>query len=203
VWGEPGTNGQHAFYQLIHQGTKLIPADFIAPVTSHNPIAKGLHHDILLSNFLAQPEALMLGKSPEVVRAELKVRPYPPCYSSLTFRTAVLSSSVHSHPPKKKCILVPHSPHNAGPRSAIHIHTPSLHSYFHTLTFGRQKITHIHCALHVSQSKGVKGDELEALVPHKVFLGNRPTNSFLFKKLTPRTLGALLALYEHKIFVQG
>ncbi|WP_126243788.1 glucose-6-phosphate isomerase [Chitinophaga rhizosphaerae] len=114
VWGEPGTNGQHAFYQLIHQGTKLIPCDFIAPAISHNPV--GDHHNKLLSNFFAQTEALMNGKTEEEVRAE---------------------------------------------------GTP------------------------------------ESLVPFKVFTGNRPTNSFLIKKITPRTLGMLTALYEHKIFVQG
>ncbi|MGX5819176.1 glucose-6-phosphate isomerase [Chitinophaga lutea] len=114
VWGEPGTNGQHAFYQLIHQGTKLIPCDFIAPAISHNPI--GDHHPKLLSNFFAQTEALMNGKTADEVRAE------------------------------------------GAP---------------------------------------------EALVPFKVFTGNRPTNSFLLKKITPQSLGMLVALYEHKIFVQG
>ena len=123
VWGEPGTNGQHAFYQLIHQGKKVVPADFIAPVNSQNPVAAGRHHDILLSNFLAQPEALMAGKTEAEVRAELEGK--------------------------------------------------------------------------------VEGAALESLVPHKVFAGNRPTNAFLFSKLTPKTLGSLLALYEHKIFTQG
>ncbi len=122
IWGEPGTNGQHAFYQLIHQGTKLIPCDFLAPAQSHNPL--GDHHPILLSNFFAQTEALMKGKTEEEVRTEL-------------------------------------------------------------------------------QKEGLSGEKLEALVPHKVFEGNRPTNSILFKKLTPRTLGSLIAMYEHKIFVQG
>jgi glucose-6-phosphate isomerase len=122
IWGEPGTNGQHAFYQLIHQGTKLIPADFIAPAQSQNPL--GDHHPILLSNFFAQTEALMLGKTETEVREEL--------------------------------------------------------------TRG-----------------GVGGPALEALVPHKVFHGDRPTNSLLVKKLTPRTLGSLIAMYEHKIFAQG
>ena len=122
IWGEPGTNGQHAFYQLIHQGTKLVPADFIAPVESHNPI--GEHHQILLSNFFAQTEALMKGKTEAEVRGELV-------------------------------------------------------------------------------AQGMKGDELEKLVPHKVFTGNRPTNSIMVKKLTPRVLGSLIALYEHKIFAQG
>ncbi len=122
IWGEPGTNGQHAFYQLIHQGTKLIPADFLAPITSHNPL--GEHHKILLSNFFAQPEALMKGKSESEVRAELT-------------------------------------------------------------------------------KAGMSGEALEKLVPHKVFTGNRPTNSLLFQELTPRTLGSLIALYEHKIFTQG
>ena len=122
LWGEPGTNGQHAFYQLIHQGTKLIPCDFLAPIETHNPL--GNHHTILLSNFFAQPEALMRGKTPEDVRAELS-------------------------------------------------------------------------------AQGMSGEKLEALIPHKVFAGNKPTNSLLFQKLTPRTLGALIALYEHKIFTQG
>jgi len=122
IWGEPGTNGQHAFYQLIHQGTKLVPADFIAPIDSHNPI--GEHHRILLSNFFAQTEALMKGKTDAEVRAELT-------------------------------------------------------------------------------SEGMTGETLEKLVPHKVFTGNRPTNSILVKKITPRTLGSLIAMYEHKIFTQG
>lgn len=118
-WGEPGTNGQHAFYQLIHQGTRIIPCDFIAPIETHNPL--GNHHDILLANFFAQTEALMKGKTAEEVRAELA-------------------------------------------------------------------------------KKGVTN---EALVAHRTFTGNRPTSSFMVQKLTPRTLGRLLALYEHKIFVQG
>ncbi|HWP45396.1 MAG TPA: glucose-6-phosphate isomerase [Blastocatellia bacterium] len=122
IWGEPGTNGQHAFYQLIHQGTKLVPCDFLAPIETHNPV--GDHHQILLSNFFAQTEALMKGKTADEVRAEL-------------------------------------------------------------------------------EASGMSGEKLEKLVPHKVFEGNRPTNSILFKKLTPRTLGSLIALYEHKIFVQG
>jgi glucose-6-phosphate isomerase len=122
VWGEPGTNGQHAFYQLIHQGTKLIPADFLAPMNSQNPL--GRHHEILLSNFFAQTEALMKGKTEEEARAEL------------------LASG-------------------AGTKAAEH------------------------------------------LLPHKIFEGNRPTNTILFKALDPETLGALIALYEHKIFVQG
>ncbi|KAI9178725.1 hypothetical protein H9P43_005387 [Blastocladiella emersonii ATCC 22665] len=124
IWGEPGTNGQHAFYQLIHQGTKLIPADFLAPVETHNPISGGVHHDILLSNFFAQTEALMTGKYDSQVRAELA-------------------------------------------------------------------------------KSGVAAAEAEKIAPHKVFKGNRPTNSILFQKLTPETLGALIAMYEHKIFVQG
>ncbi|MFY0256215.1 glucose-6-phosphate isomerase [Chitinophaga sp. 30R24] len=122
VWGEPGTNGQHAFYQLIHQGTKLIPCDFIAPAISHNPI--GDHHVKLLSNFFAQTEALMNGKTEAEVRAELE----------------------KTNTPK---------------------------------------------------------EEIDKLVPFKVFTGNRPTNSFLVKEITPRSLGSLIALYEHKIFVQG
>ena len=122
LWGEPGTNGQHAFYQLIHQGTKIIPCDFLAPVETQNPV--GNHHDILLSNFFAQTEALMRGKTADEVRKEL-------------------------------------------------------------------------------EASGISGEKLEALIPHKVFTGNRPTNSILFQKLTPRTLGRLIALYEHKIFTQG
>jgi glucose-6-phosphate isomerase len=122
IWGEPGTNGQHAFYQLIHQGTKLIPADFLAPAISHNPI--GNQHNILLSNFFAQTEALLNGKSKEEVIAELK-------------------------------------------------------------------------------KEGKSDEEIQKLAPHKVFDGNKPTNSILFKQLTPRTLGSLIAMYEHKIFVQG
>jgi len=122
IWGEPGTNGQHAFYQLLHQGTQSIPADFIAPVCSHNRL--GEHHRLLLANFVAQTEALMLGKTESEVRAEL-------------------------------------------------------------------------------QRHGLSGEELENLIPHKVFPGNRPTNSIVFEQLTPRTLGALIALYEHKVYVQG
>ena len=122
VWGEPGTNGQHAFYQLIHQGTKLIPCDFLAPAISHNPV--GDHHNILLSNYFAQTEALMNGKSEEEVARELK-------------------------------------------------------------------------------SKGLTEAEIQRQLPYRVFPGNKPSNSILFKKLTPRTLGALIAMYEHKIFTQG
>jgi len=122
LWGEPGTNGQHAFYQLIHQGSKLIPCDFLAPARSHNPI--GDHHEILLSNFFAQTEALMRGKNEEEVRAELV-------------------------------------------------------------------------------GEGMTGEMIERLLPHKRFEGNRPTNSILFRELSPRTLGQLIAMYEHKIFVQG
>ncbi|MFM9912433.1 MAG: glucose-6-phosphate isomerase [Methylophilaceae bacterium] len=122
IWGEPGTNGQHAFFQLIHQGTRLIPSDFIMPMESFYPI--GNHHKILFSNFLAQTQALMQGKTAEEARAELV-------------------------------------------------------------------------------KGGMKGEALEKLVPHKVFEGNRPTNSILFDKLDPKTLGSLIALYEHKIFVQG
>jgi glucose-6-phosphate isomerase len=122
IWGQPGTNGQHAFYQLIHQGTKLIPCDFLAAAQSHNP--RGEHHLILLSNYLAQTEALMKGKTPDEARAELA-------------------------------------------------------------------------------AQGMSGAELEELVPHKTFPGNRPTNSFLYPKLTPAVLGSLIALYEHKIFTQG
>ena len=114
IWGEPGTNGQHSFYQLVHQGTHLIPCDFIAPAVSHNPV--GDHHEKLMSNYFAQTEALMNGKTVEELKAE-----------------------------------------------------------------------------------GVS----ESLIPYKVFEGNRPTNSILIKKITPFTLGQLIAFYEHKIFVQG
>uniref|UniRef100_A0A2M3Z123 Glucose-6-phosphate isomerase n=1 Tax=Anopheles braziliensis TaxID=58242 RepID=A0A2M3Z123_9DIPT len=124
VWGEPGTNGQHAFYQLIHQGTRLIPCDFIAPVQTHNPVEDGAMHTILLANYLAQTEALMMGKSAAQARGEL-------------------------------------------------------------------------------EKAGLSGDKLEQLLPHKVFTGNRPTNSILVKKVTPFVLGALIAMYEHKIFTQG
>jgi glucose-6-phosphate isomerase len=122
VWGEPGTNGQHAFYQLLHQGTRLVPADFLAPLETHNPLGK--HHEVLLANFFAQPEALMRGKTPDEARAELK-------------------------------------------------------------------------------SQGLPLERVEELVPHKTFPGNRPTTSIVFPKLTPSALGMLIALYEHKIFVQG
>jgi glucose-6-phosphate isomerase len=122
IWGEPGTNGQHAFYQLIHQGSKLIPADFLAPAVSHNPLDE--HHQILLSNFFAQTEALLNGKTQKEVIAEL-------------------------------------------------------------------------------QKEGKTDKEIQKLLPHKIFEGNRPTNSILFEKLTPGVLGSLIAMYEHKIFVQG
>ncbi|MCD9472780.1 glucose-6-phosphate isomerase [Photobacterium phosphoreum] len=122
IWGEPGTNGQHAFYQLIHQGTKLIPCDFIAPAISHNPL--GDHHPKLMANFFAQTEALAFGKSRETVEAEFVA---------------------------------------AGKSQA----------------------------------------EIDELAEFKVFEGNRPTNSILLKEITPYTLGALIALYEHKIFTQG
>lgn len=120
IWGEPGTNGQHAFYQLIHQGTVLIPCDFIAPAISHNPI--GDHHLKLMTNFFAQTEALMNGKTAEEAAAEL----------------------------------------------------PQLSE-----------------------------EQRNALVPFKVFEGNKPTNSFLVKEINPFELGKLIAAYEHKIFVQG
>lgn len=122
IWGEPGTNGQHAFYQLIHQGTKLIPCDFIAPAISQNPI--GDHHDKLLSNFFAQTEALMNGKTAEEVERDLEL-------------------------------------------------------------------------------SGMSKEEIAFHTPFRVFEGNRPSNTILFNKLTPRTLGSLIAMYEHKIFVQG
>ncbi|ULQ57495.1 glucose-6-phosphate isomerase [Flavihumibacter rivuli] len=122
IWGEPGTNGQHAFYQLIHQGTPLIPCDFIAPAISHNPI--GDHHPKLLSNFFAQTEALMNGKTAEEAEAELV-------------------------------------------------------------------------------KSGASQESIAAILPFKVFQGNKPTNSILVKKITPFVLGQLVAMYEHKIFVQG
>ncbi|MCA6378773.1 MAG: glucose-6-phosphate isomerase [Cytophagales bacterium] len=122
IWGEPGTNGQHAFYQLIHQGTKIIPCDFIAPAVSHNPLSD--HHDKLLSNFFAQTEALLMGKAEEEVKAELK-------------------------------------------------------------------------------ASGMSQEEIEFHLPYRVFAGSKPTNSILFERLTPKTLGSLIAMYEHKIFVQG
>ncbi|MCG9688866.1 glucose-6-phosphate isomerase, partial [Vibrio tubiashii] len=122
IWGEPGTNGQHAFYQLIHQGTKLIPCDFIAPALSHNPA--GDHHQKLMSNFFAQTEALAFGKDEATVKAEFA-------------------------------------------------------------------------------KAGKSEEEAATLAPFKVFEGNRPTNSILVKQITPRTLGNLIAMYEHKIFTQG
>jgi len=122
LWGEPGTNGQHSFYQLIHQGTRLIPADFLAPALSHNPV--GAHHRILLSNFFAQTEALMTGKTRQEVVEALR-------------------------------------------------------------------------------REGKSDGEIQRLAPFKEFEGNRPTNSILFRQLTPKTLGSLIAMYEHKIFVQG
>ncbi|MDD2832945.1 MAG: glucose-6-phosphate isomerase [Methylotenera sp.] len=126
IWGEAGTNGQHAFYQLIHQGTQIVPADFLIPVHSHYKVSSNghAHHKILLANFLAQTQSLMLGKTKEQARAEL-------------------------------------------------------------------------------EKQGLSGEALESLLPHKMFEGNRPTTSILFDKLTPNTLGKLIALYEHKIFVQG
>ena len=122
VWGEPGTNGQHAFYQLLHQGTQTIPADFLAPCQSHHLI--GDHHRLLLANFFAQTEALMMGKNKQEVSSELELQ-------------------------------------------------------------------------------GLSAAAIKQLLPHKIFPGNRPTTSILFKKLDPKTLGALIALYEHKVFVQS
>ncbi len=122
IWGEPGTNGQHAFYQLIHQGTKLVPCDFIAPAISHNPV--GRHHEILLSNFFSQTEALMRGKTLAEVETEMR-------------------------------------------------------------------------------AAGKTSDEIRRIAPHRVCEGSRPTNSILLKQITPRSLGSLIAMYEHKIFVQG
>ena len=122
VWGEPGTNGQHAFYQLIHQGTKIIPCDFIAPAQTHNPLSD--HHEKLLSNFFAQTEALAFGKSKQAVEEEFL-------------------------------------------------------------------------------AAGKSLESVKEIVPFKVFTGNKPTNSILLQKITPYSLGALIAMYEHKIFVQG
>jgi len=122
VWGEAGTNGQHAFFQLIHQGTRLIPCDLLAAVESHDPV--GEHHRMLLANFLAQGEALMRGKTADEVRREMEV-------------------------------------------------------------------------------EGRSAEEIERLLPHRVFPGNRPSNSMVYRKLTPRTLGSLIAMYEHKVFVQS
>ena len=122
VWGEPGTNGQHAFYQLIHQGTKIIPCDFIAPAQTHNPLSD--HHEKLLSNFFAQTEALAFGKSKQAVKEEFL-------------------------------------------------------------------------------AAGKSLESVKEIVPFKVFTGNKPTNSILLQKITPYSLGALIAMYEHKIFVQG
>jgi glucose-6-phosphate isomerase len=122
VWGEPGTNGQHAFFQLIHQGTRLVPADFLAPAISHNPLDE--HHTMLMANFFAQTEALMNGKSMQAVTREMK-------------------------------------------------------------------------------AAGRDHNDIERIAPHRVFTGNRPSNTILFKQLTPRVLGSLIAMYEHKIFVQG
>ncbi|MDH3728932.1 MAG: glucose-6-phosphate isomerase [Myxococcales bacterium] len=122
VWGEPGTNGQHAFFQLLHQGMHLVPCDFIVPAQSQNPL--GQHHDILVANCIAQAEALMRGKTEEEAREELR-------------------------------------------------------------------------------KNGVSKDQVARLAPHKAFPGNRPSNTFMLEKLTPRALGRLIAVYEHKIFVQG
>jgi glucose-6-phosphate isomerase len=124
VWGEPGTNGQHAFYQLIHQGTRLIPCDFIAPCKTHNPISNGVHHRILLANYFAQTEALMKGKTSTEAEAEL-------------------------------------------------------------------------------HASGLSDEQVAKILPHKVFKGNRPTNSILVDEINPFNLGLLIAFYEHKIFIQG
>lgn len=122
IWGTAGTDGQHAFYQLIHQGTQMIPCDFIAPIHSHNEAAE--HHEMLLANFFAQTEALMKGKTRSEARKEL-------------------------------------------------------------------------------EASGMDAERIVDLLPHKIFPGNRPTNTLLLDKITPNRLGSLIALYEHKIFVQG
>jgi glucose-6-phosphate isomerase len=126
LWGEVGTNGQHAFYQLLHQGTEIVPADFIIPIESHYAIGKNgdEHHKILLANFIAQTQSLMLGKTYDEARAEI-------------------------------------------------------------------------------EKQGFEGEDIESFIPQKTFEGNRPTSSILFQKLTPKTLGQLIAMYEHKIFTQG
>jgi glucose-6-phosphate isomerase len=126
IWGEVGTNGQHAFYQLLHQGTEIVPADFIMPIESQYALGKGgnEHHKILLSNFIAQTQSLMLGKTYNEARTEI-------------------------------------------------------------------------------ESQGYEGEDIESFIPQKTFEGNRPTSSILFKKLTPKTLGQIIAMYEHKIFTQG
>ncbi len=125
LWGAPGTNGQHAFFQLLHQGTKLVPADFLVPARSHNPLGPSdEHHRMLLANCLAQTEALLRGKTADEVREEM-------------------------------------------------------------------------------EAAGVSAEAIARLIPHRTFEGNRPSNTFLFREITPRTLGSLIALYEHKIFVQG
>ena len=126
LWGEVGTNGQHAFYQLLHQGTEIVPADFLIPIKSHYTIGKDgdEHHKILLANFIAQTQSLMLGKTYDEARAEI-------------------------------------------------------------------------------EKQGFEGEDIESFIPQKTFEGNRPTSSILFQKLTPKTLGQLIAMYEHKIFTQG
>ena len=126
IWGEVGTNGQHAFYQLLHQGTEIVPADFIMPIESQYALGKdgNEHHKILLSNFIAQTQSLMLGKTYDEARAEI-------------------------------------------------------------------------------EKQGYEGEDIESFIPQKTFEGNRPTSSILFKKLTPKTLGQIIAMYEHKIFTQG
>ena len=126
IWGEVGTNGQHAFYQLLHQGTEIVPADFIMPIESQYALGKdgNEHHKILLSNFIAQTQSLMLGKTYNEARAEI-------------------------------------------------------------------------------EKQGYEGEDIESFIPQKTFEGNRPTSSILFKKLTPKTLGQIIAMYEHKIFTQG
>lgn len=126
LWGEVGTNGQHAFYQLLHQGTEIVPADFMIPIESHYAIGKDgdEHHKILLANFIAQTQSLMLGKTYDEARAEI-------------------------------------------------------------------------------EKQGFEGEDIESFIPQKTFEGNRPTSSILFQKLTPKTLGQLIAMYEHKIFTQG
>ena len=158
IWGEPGTNGQHAFYQLIHQGTRMIPADFLAPAQSHNP--SGDHHRILLSNFFAQTEALLNGKRLDQVIEE--------------FSNDRKNGEQGGGKGEGK---------DEGKGEEQGEEQGDVKSEENIQNKIRSKILKI--------------------APHRIFEGNKPTNSILFKKMTPHTLGSLIAMYEHKIFVQG
>jgi glucose-6-phosphate isomerase len=147
IWGEPGTNGQHAFYQLIHQGTRIIPCDFLAPALSQNPV--GNHHTVLMANFFAQTEAMMKGKTRSEVIRELK--------EQLLSDRSIGIIQIDSAPDNSK----------------------------------NEKI------------KKILEERFKNIINYKIFRGNIPTNTILFKKLTPKTLGSLIAMYEHKVFVQG